>query len=65
MGSSHPRVLHLASRALQMNTTCNVDALLDKLAPETEDVFDDEFWEVGAERRRKAPGCDQGLTGEC
>jgi len=29
----------------QMNPTCNVDALLDKLAPETEDVFDDEFWE--------------------
>ena len=48
-----------------MNPTCNVDALLDKLAPETEDVFDDEFWEVGAERRRKAPGRDLGLTGEC
>merc|ERR1719502_191250 len=28
-----------------MNPACNVAALLDKLAPETEDVFDDAFWE--------------------
>jgi ubiquitin-activating enzyme E1 len=29
----------------QMNPACKVTAQLDKLAPETEDVFDDPFWE--------------------
>merc|ERR1719502_1452703 len=28
-----------------MNPACNVTAQLDKLAPETEDVFDDAFWD--------------------
>merc|ERR1719502_2489235 len=28
-----------------MNPACNVAAQIDKLAPETEDIFDDDFWE--------------------
>merc|ERR1719502_1537864 len=28
-----------------MNPACNVAAQIDKLAPETEDIFDDNFWE--------------------
>jgi len=34
-----------AEAVRMMNPSCNVTAQLDKLAPETEDVFDDAFWD--------------------
>ena len=41
-----PKSSTAATAVTQMNPSCKVTAQLDKLAPETEDVFDDDFWEV-------------------
>ena len=42
---SKPKSYTAAAAIGAMNPACNVTAQLEKLAPETEDVFDDAFWE--------------------